>query len=567
VWGAPAARPVAETADELTVLVSGRPQWQHAEHRERAARTNAASAVAALYRAGGLAQVLGALRGHFALALCDERSRQVTLVTDRLGIEPVCFARVGDTLVFARSIDTLARYPGLQPRVSAQALYDYLYSHMVPSPGTILEGVTKLEPAESLLWRDGKLEASRYWKPNFAPRRANGATPGDAELVEVLDAAVSDVVQDRCGAFLSGGIDSSTVTGLLARHTSGRAQAFSIGFDAQGFDESYYARLAAGHFGAEHHEFRVTPRDIAQHLPEVVCAIDEPFGNSSVIATYACAKFAADAGMTRLLAGDGGDELFGGNSRYAKQRVFELYGQVPAPLRTAVIEPLVSGAWAGSVWPVRKLKSYVKQANVPLPDRLQSYAYLERLGPQHMLHPDFLARVDLSLPLRQLRARYEEAQAEDVVDKMLYLDWKFTLADNDLRKVGRACELADMEVEYPWLDDRVVALSLRVPGQHKVNGTQLRYYAKRALSGFLPTETIQKKKHGFGLPFGVWMRDHAELRTRVESALADFRRRDILRPGFIDEVLVMQRDVHASYYGELIWVLVCLELWLASRGH
>jgi asparagine synthase (glutamine-hydrolysing) len=150
---------------------------------------------------------------------------------------------------------------------------------------------------------------------------------------------------------------------------------------------------------------------------------------------------------------------------------------------------------------------------------------------------------------------------------MLYLDWKFTLADNDLRKVGRACELADMEVEYPWLDDRVVALSLRVPGQHKVNGTQLRYYAKRALSGFLPTETIQKKKHGFGLPFGVWMRDHAELRTRVEGALADFRRRDILRPGFIDEVLVMQRDVHASYYGELIWVLVCLELWLASRGH
>ena len=568
-WGPPSARPSIETVDDVSVLVFGRPRWNDTRHGgESVDGLVGAAAIAQLYRRDGLDRALAALRGSFSLVVCDARAREVILAVDRLGIEPLCYASVNGGLAFGRSLDVVACHPQLRPRISAQSLFDYLYFHMIPSPATILENVAKLEPAQCARWRDDHMEARRYWNPEFAPRKAHGNLPRDADLVPALDAAVAEAAQmnGRCGAFLSGGIDSSTITGLLARHSTGPAQAFSIGFDAQGFDESHYARLAARHFGVEHHEFRVTPQDIADHLPEVVCSIDEPFGNSSAIATYACAKFAAAAGMQRLLAGDGGDELFGGNTRYAKQHVFEVYHALPKGLRTAFIEPLVSGAWADSVWPVRKLKSYVTQANTPLPDRLQSYAYLERLSPARMLHPAFLAQVDPSQPMRHLRGCYAESKAEDVVDRMLYLDWKITLADNDLRKVGRACELAGIEVEYPWLDDRVVALSLRLPARMKVKGTQLRYYAKRALGSFLPRETIRKKKHGFGLPFGVWMRDHPALRALVDRALENLKGRDILRPEFIDEALALQRDVHASYYGELIWVLVCLELWLESRN-
>jgi asparagine synthase (glutamine-hydrolysing) len=273
---------------------------------------------------------------------------------------------------------------------------------------------------------------------------------------------------------------------------------------------------------------------------------------------------AREQGVTQLLAGDGGDELFGGNVRYARQNVFEWYFRLPAGLRTGLVEPLAHSR-LGGIGPMRKLRSYVDQALVRLPDRLQTYNYFSRETVDSIVHPDLLGQVNVQLPIEEQRRVFAEPETRNVINRMLYLDWKYTLADNDLRKVSSACELAGVQVSYPWLDDRIIDLSLRVPGPYKVRGRRLRYFVKRALRHFLPRAVIEKPKHGFGLPFGVWMREDRGLQALVARSMASLRERRLVRADYVDALLRRHREEHAAYYGEFLWVLMMLELWL-DRG-
>ena len=296
----------------------------------------------------------------------------------------------------------------------------------------------------------------------------------------------------------------------------------------------------------------------------MAAAYDEPFGNSSALPALFCASLARQDGKRRLLAGDGGDELYAGNARYAKQQVFEVFQHLPSPLQTllrALTAPLPGGAPL-----LGKVKSYVAQASVPLPDRLQSYNYVYRLGVAAMFTPDFAAGIDTQLPSQLDRDIYQRPADASTLNRMLYLDWQHTLADNDLRKVGRMCALAGIEVRYPMLDEAVVEHSLRIPSRLKLPSGRLRDFYKQAVRGFLPEAIINKSKHGFGLPFGVWMADHPGLREMAGDNLARLRRRGILRPEFIDRALHLHQQEHAAYYGELVWVMMMLELWLTSRG-
>jgi asparagine synthase (glutamine-hydrolysing) len=302
-------------------------------------------------------------------------------------------------------------------------------------------------------------------------------------------------------------------------------------------------------------------------MRDLARSYDEPFGNSSAVPTLACARRAQADGIRVMLAGDGGDEIFAGNDRYARQGVFEHYWRIPAPLRARVIEPLAAGLLPakGGITPLRKLRSYVEQARVPMPARLETYNFIERMTPQALFEPAFLARVDSGHPPAMLDAMYAEAPAHALVDRMMYLDWTITLSDNDLRKVGRMCGLAGIDVRYPMLDDALVDLSLRVPAQLKLKGRTLRWFYKQALRDFLPPEIIAKTKHGFGLPFGVWLSESAELQQLVYGSLEALKGRGILRPDFIDRLCASQRDEHAAYYGDLVWVLAILELWLTEH--
>jgi asparagine synthase (glutamine-hydrolysing) len=282
------------------------------------------------------------------------------------------------------------------------------------------------------------------------------------------------------------------------------------------------------------------------------------------VPTYFCARLARAHGVSRLLAGDGGDELFGGNERYAKQKVFEHYWRIPAALRKSVVDPIALRL-PQSVWPLRKMRSYVEQARVRMPKRLHTWNFLYRHPAATVFEADFLAAVDTTHLFDNMQTLYDAAPTDDLVDRMLYFDWQLTLADNDLRKVNRMCQLADIEVLYPMLDDRVVAVSTQLPPQWKVRGQQLRWFYKRAMGDFLPRQIIAKTKHGFGLPFGQWLKESKPLQGVVYASVALLREQRIVRRDFLDTLIRDHRDGHAGFYGYMIWMLVTLGHWLDSR--
>jgi len=323
-----------------------------------------------------------------------------------------------------------------------------------------------------------------------------------------------------------------------------------------------YARIAARHFRTDHHEYYVTPADVVAAAPLVAQAYDQPFGNASAVPTYYCARMAQADGITRLLGGDGGDELFGGNERYAKQFQFSLYDRVPSPLRSWAIEPMLLGMPGLQRVPLlRKARSYVEQAKIPMPRRYESYNLLERLGTANVFDARFLEGVDLDQPRALQQAAYDGTRAQSLINRMLALDMRFTLADNDLPKVTRMCDVAGVDVAFPLLHDDVVAFAGALAPSLKLRGTTLRYFFKEALRGFLPDEIIRKKKHGFGLPIGVWLQSHAPLRDLAGDALGTLRKRRIVREEMLDSLLTTRLSSHAGYYGTLVWILMMLELW------
>jgi asparagine synthase (glutamine-hydrolysing) len=267
-------------------------------------------------------------------------------------------------------------------------------------------------------------------------------------------------------------------------------------------------------------------------------------------------------GVQHLLAGDGGDELFGGNARYAHQRVLGWYGALPAMLRSHLMEPALGHAAARRLPLVRKAASYVEQARVALPERLNLYNLLNRLGMQKVFMPDFLQQVDpLAAPAQQWQI-WQQACTDNTLQRNRAYDWRYTLAENDLPKVCGSSALAGLSVGFPLLDQRLLDFSLRLPAAYKLKGLRLRWFFKQALRGFLPEAILAKKKHGFGLPFGFWLCRHAGLRQLASDSLQSFGERGIVQPGFLHSLLNQQLQQHPGYYGEMVWLLMVLERWL-----
>lgn len=484
------------------------------------------------------------------------------LAIDKFAIQTLCYRVEGNRLHVAPRADRLGA-----AELDAQAIFDYLYFHVIPSPRTIFKGVFRLPPGHYALFENGHLTVAPYWTPSFSEEsRESFASLREEFLGIVRESVASRIGTGNIGCYLSGGTDSSTVAGMVTRITGRPAETYSIGFDVAGYDEMEYARIAARHFGTHHHEYYVTPDDLVLGMPRVAASYDQPFGNSSAVPAWCCAMRAKEDGIDRLLAGDGGDELFGGNARYAMQRVFGAYEAVPAVLRTGLINPLTDTGLLDRVPLARKMASYVRQARVPMPDRMQRYNLLMRLGLDRLFTPDFLAQVDAEDPRRQEREIYRACPASaSLVNKMLAYDWRYTLAENDLPKVIGSAQLAGVHVGFPLLDDRVLDFSLKLPTAYKVRGLKLRWFFKEALRGFLPDEIITKKKHGFGLPFGTWAVSHPPLHELASDALHGLTERHILRRDFVDPLLKEHLTAHPGYYGELVWIMTMLELWLRTR--
>ncbi|MBK8895008.1 MAG: asparagine synthase, partial [Propionivibrio sp.] len=518
--------------------------------------------VPAAWRAGFAekgASLLEGVRGDFAVGMRLQNGN-VFLAVDRFAIRSLCYRVDGNRLHFAERADDVAG-PGSE--IDPQAIYDYLYYHFIPSPRTIFKDVYRLPPGHYALFENGKLTIERYWTPSFVEAASADFDSLRDEFRGLLKHSVAGLLDGgKPGCFLSGGTDSSTVAGMIREACGNPAETYSIGFDADGFDEMEFARMAAKHFGAKHHEYYVTPQDLIRSIPEVAAYYDQPFGNSSALPADYCANVERDGIPANPAPGDGGDELFGGNKRYAKQKLFGIYARIPAMLRKGLFEPLLLQSPLGKAPIFSKAGSYIRQAKVPLPDRTQTYNLMSRLGVSEILTANFIEQVDLLKPLDEQKKVWQEVGAASQINLELAFDWRYTLAECDLPKVVGTTALAGIQVAFPMLDHDLVNFSMRLPGNYKLKGLKLRWFFKEALRGFLPDEIIAKQKKGFGLPFGVWAAKDPALRALAEDSVRTLVDRNIMRSEFVDQLFREKLYEHPSFYGEMIWISMMLGQWL-----
>jgi asparagine synthase (glutamine-hydrolysing) len=428
--------------------------------------------------------------------------------------------------------------------------------------------VRKLPPGHRLAWRKGALETVRYWDMRYTEDGSKTEDEYCREVREVLKSSIETRLaltgkRGEVGAFLSGGVDSTTVVGLLHESIGDRVQAFSIGFAEDRFNEIEYARIAARRFGVKLHELTVSPSDTLDTIPRISAEYDEPFGNSSVVPTYSCVKLARDCGMTAIFAGDGGDELFAGNKRYAEDKKFQLYQRIPLWLRRRAIDS-VAGLSGSGIPVLAKTGKYVRRANIPCPDRWFSYRPSRTIPIyEEMLSGELKEVAGTHAPFAFHRAAYGNADASNELNRFMYLDLKAAIADNDILKVTRMSELAGLSVHFPFLCHRLAELSGTIPSHMKMRGFRLRSFFKKAFSGLLPAETVAKKKHGFGLPIPLWLRTEPRLQELANELVLSPRslQRGYFNKGFLGKLFESHQASTTGFYGTIIWDLMMLELW------
>jgi asparagine synthase (glutamine-hydrolysing) len=499
------------------------------------------------------------LRGMFAFAVWDQRGRRLFLARDRVGIKPLVYAWDGRALRFASELKAILEDAAVPRELDWEAVRDYFTYHYIPAPRTIFQGIRKLPPASYLVCSldGGEPEVVRYWDLRMAPEARESETEWAAELEHLLHEAVRlHMVSDvPVGAFLSGGIDSSSVVACMASASSAPVKTFSIGFDEQDFDELRYARLVATRYGTEHFEMVLKP-DVMSVLPRLSWQLDEPFADASAVPTYCVSRITRDH-VTVALSGDGGDESFAGYRRYAEAARKHDHLDRGA---LSLLKPLLR--WAGARRaPGARGREFLQAASLSGIDRyirMLTYQTPESLG--GLLTPEAAARVDLDGPLRTLRALAAGAGTSDYVSTMQYLDLHHYLPDDILAKVDRTSMLASLESRVPLLDHVVMEHAARMPSGLKLREGRGKHILKQAMRGHLPAEILTRPKMGFGVPLAGWFR--GELRDFARDVLTDARTRErgIVRPDVVSGLL----DAHQAGsrdYSARLWALMSFELW------
>jgi asparagine synthase (glutamine-hydrolysing) len=523
-----------------------------------------AQLLAHLYALRGL-EFVNDLDGAFAVAVWDEKARRLSLAIDRLGVKGLYWRQDGDQLRFASRASALCADRDQPPDVDLAALMQYLLLSVVPAPRTIFRGMEKLCPGSVLIYESGQIRRRRYWDLEYPEDEQHDERYWAQEVREGIRSAVHRHLEGcdpaRTGAYLSGGTDSSSVVAFMNECTF-PVNTFSVFFAESFYSEIGFARAVAEHFGTRCFERLLTAHDAVEVIPKLIQYYDEPFANSSAIGAYYCARLAGEHGIETLLAGDGGDELFAGNEHYAFDKRFALYQSVPSWLRRGFIEPLAR-CLPSVKGPLSLPRRYLRRARIANPRRVRSYNIFLTMNPEEIFDPGFLSQVPPETWMEMIEAHFRGAHARSELNRLLYLDLKVILADNDLRKVAGTAELAGVRVRFPLLDHRLAELSGRIPVALKLKGFQKRYIFKRAMSGILPHCVLKKKKHGFAVPLAFWLLQDRRLDRLVRDVLTDprTRQRGYFCPSFLDQLMQLHRGENPRDYGEAIWHLVALELW------
>lgn len=539
--------------------------------RERLRAADPAAILLDLYEHSGIAG-LTALDGDFALALWDGSREELHLVVDPFRVRPLFVTSDGSRILFGTKLRAVTASPHVGARsLDPTGVIELVESSRISTPRTIVQGISKVPEGHRVVYARGRAAVERYWRPEY--RRPDPRKPDElaAELKDRFERAVrvrveADGAASGLGAYLSGGIDSTTVTGMLSRILGTPAPAFSIAFEEAGFNELGYARTAAKAYGSEHHVYHVTARDTLDAIPLLTDAFDEPFGNASAVPAYYCARMAAERGIHTLFAGDGGDELFAGNEHYASRRVLEYYDRVPPPLRSLVVEPAAMMAGSLVPWgPFHKAKKYVQRARIPYPARLAAYSLYREIPRVSLFEREFLDLAGEGFdPFEAQASRYRDAPATAELDRQLYVDLRLLIVDSDLFKVTRTAEAAGIAVRFPFLDRPLAEFAATIPAGLKMRGLELRSFFKEAYADLLPEETRLKKKHGFGLPIAGWLRTDPALNELMRELVLGPRAlgRGILSRRGAEELVRLHREDTTSFFGTALWNLMVLELWL-----
>ncbi len=498
-------------------------------------------------------ECLQQFRGMFAFALWDDEAKTLFIGRDRVGKKPLFYFNNGQQFVFGSELKALLP-TDIPKEISAEGLWLYLKYHYIPAPWSILQNVHKLPPAHYLLFdtKKNELVINRYWEPIYEPKNEISVEDASTQLLEHLKDAVrlrmiSDV---PLGVLLSGGIDSSLVTALMAENSNSAVKTFTIGFQEERFDERNLARKVAERYETEHHELVVTPKAM-DVLPDLVWGLDEPMADSSVLPTYYVAKMAREH-VTVVLNGDGGDEIFGGYNHLASLLQMAAFARLPPSLRNNWAIPLsniLDQTFKLSV--TRRISNLATQSNWTPGDRYQSKMVMF-LEPMHlMLQPP--SRIEA---LDFLIDDYDDTLSD--IDAILRADLSHVLPGDLLVKMDRMSMIHSLEARSPLLDHCVIEFANKLPSSLKVNRNQRKYILREVAKQYLPAEHFKHKKTGFSIPLKRWI-EEGKLPTdtlKTEHA-AIFSYLDFTS---VQKLLFRHPGNHRRY--DQIWALLILELWL-----
>lgn len=499
------------------------------------------------------------LRGMFAFAIYDFNSQTLFLARDRVGKKPLFYTLTskGD-FVFGSELKVLLEY-GIEQQIDLVALDAYITFGYVPEELCIFRNVSKLQPGHFLIYKNGEIQTQKYWDFKYEPQTN---VKSEAEYIELLRWKIKEAVRVRLisevplGAFLSGGIDSSSVVAMMSQLLDKPVKTFSIGFNEDTFNELKFARLTAKQFQTDHHEFIVTP-DLVKIVDKLVWHFDEPFADSSALPTYMVSKMARDY-VTVILSGDGGDELFAGYTRYigAFQKP-EIFKSLPAFLKKSL-----QACSSLLPHPIRG-KYYLYNASLDfIPSYVDSVSYFNSLRKKLLYSDEFLNALNCNFGRNE--QRYIEIASSvatgDLTDNLLYLDSKTYLPSDILVKVDRMSMAVSLEARSPLLDHELIELVQTIPAKLKLNGTQTKYIFKKAMQGIVPDEILYREKQGFGMPINEWI--NAQLKDAIYEVLSERKtiERGYFKPSYIRTLL----DEHKSKrrdHSHALWILWMLELW------
>ena len=495
------------------------------------------------------------LRGMFAFAIWDGRAQRLFMARDRFGEKPLFLLEDGDGLYFASEIKALLQLPRARPEVDLPAVWDYLSFRYVPGPRTLFQGIRKLAPGTSATWQAGKLTERRYWvAPDGSPAppsTANGATVAD--FLGHLDEAVRlQMVSDvPFGAFLSGGLDSSTIVALMTRHNT-KVKTFSVGFSDDGFSELGYAAEVARHFGTDHHELVVSSDDLIEHLPRLVSFRDAPVTEPSDIPIYMLAKEASKS-VKMVLTGEGSDEILGGYPKHVFERFAQPFQRMPGFIRHGLIEPLTQALPYG----FRRAKTAVTNLNIEdWPER-----YARWFGALNRSERDKLTvlRVNGSAFQGNI-APFDADPRTSTLRRILYCDQTSWLPDNLLERGDRMTMAASIESRVPFLDHELAQFVSTLPDSYRVHGLQTKWVLRQAGKSLIPENILNRPKVGFRVPVNKWFQgpmkgyllDHLRGASSKTRGYYDAKALDRMVDDHIDG-----RQNHEK----LLWALLNLEIW------